>query len=78
MSSERCAAADRENLFLEERSAKYPIPIPADDNVERDCVESLTRPVGRPSHKPVKTETRLAWRPMTLRYRGSRHQDAIN
>jgi hypothetical protein len=36
---------------LEERGAKYAIR--ANDSLERDIVESLTRPVGRPSHKPV-------------------------
>jgi hypothetical protein len=32
---------------------KYPIRIPANDNLERNIAELLTRPVGRPSHKPV-------------------------
>ena len=27
--------------------------IPANDSLERDIAELLTRPVGRPSHKPV-------------------------
>jgi hypothetical protein len=34
-------------------SVKYTIRIPANDNLERDIAELLTRPVGRPSHKPV-------------------------
>lgn len=38
---------------LEERSVKYAIRIPANDSLERDISELLTRPVGRPSHKPV-------------------------
>ena len=38
---------------LEERGVKYAIRIPANDSVERDIVELLTRPVGKPSHKPV-------------------------
>ena len=38
---------------LEERDAKYAIRIPANDSLERDIAELLTRPVGRPSHKPV-------------------------
>jgi len=38
---------------LEERSVKYAIRIPANDSLERDIAELLTRPVGRPSHKPV-------------------------
>ena len=38
---------------LEERGVKYAIRIPANDSLERDIVELLTRPVGRPSHKPV-------------------------
>ena len=32
---------------------KYVIRIPANDSLERDIAELLTRPVGRPSHKPV-------------------------
>ena len=38
---------------LEERGVKYAIRIPANDSLERDIVELLTRRVGRPSHKPV-------------------------
>ena len=38
---------------LEERGVKYAIRIPANDNLERDIAELLTRPVGRPSHQPV-------------------------
>ncbi len=38
---------------LEERGVNYAIRIPANDNLERDIAELLTRPVGRPSHKPV-------------------------
>jgi hypothetical protein len=38
---------------LEERGVKYTIRIPSNDSVERDIEELLTRPVGRPSHKPV-------------------------
>ncbi len=38
---------------LEERSMKYAIRIPANESLERDIAELLTRPVGRPSHKPV-------------------------
>jgi len=38
---------------LEERGVKYAIRIPANENMERDIAELLTRPVGRPSHKPV-------------------------
>ena len=30
---------------------KYVIRIPANENLERDIAELLTRPVGRPSHK---------------------------
>jgi len=32
---------------------KYAIRIPSNDSLERDIAELLTRPVGRPSHKPV-------------------------
>jgi len=38
---------------LEERGVKYAIRIPANDSLERDIAELLTRPVVRPSHKPV-------------------------
>ena len=38
---------------LEARGVKYAIRIPANDGLERDIDELLTRPVGRPSHKPV-------------------------
>jgi len=38
---------------LEERDVKYAIRIPANDSLERDIAELLTRPVARPSHKPV-------------------------
>ena len=42
---------------------KYAIRLPANDNLERDIAELLTRPVGRPSYKPV------VW--FKLMYRGS-------
>jgi hypothetical protein len=32
---------------------KYAIRIPANDSLERDIADLLTRPAGRPSHKPV-------------------------
>jgi hypothetical protein len=38
---------------LEARNVKYAIRIPANDSLERDIAELLTRPMGRPSHKPV-------------------------
>jgi hypothetical protein len=38
---------------LEERGVKYAIRLPANANLERGIAELLTRPVGRPSHKPV-------------------------
>jgi hypothetical protein len=38
---------------LEQCGVKYAIRIPANDNLERDINELLTRPVGRPGHKPV-------------------------
>jgi hypothetical protein len=38
---------------LEERGVKYAIRLPANDNLLRDIEELLTRPIGRPSHKPV-------------------------
>jgi hypothetical protein len=38
---------------LEERTVKYTIRLPANDNLQRNIMELLTRPVGRPSYKPV-------------------------
>jgi hypothetical protein len=38
---------------VEQRGVKYAIRIPANDGLERDIAELLTRPAGRPSHKPV-------------------------
>jgi hypothetical protein len=38
---------------LEQRGLKYAIRIPANDSLERDIAELLTRPGGIPSHKPV-------------------------
>jgi hypothetical protein len=38
---------------LEERGAKYAIRLPANAGLERDIEELLTRPVGRPSDKPI-------------------------
>jgi len=38
---------------LEERQVKYVIRLPANDNLERKVAQMLTRPVGRPSYKPV-------------------------
>ena len=38
---------------LEERDVKYAIRLPANDNLQRNIAELLTRPVGRPSYKPV-------------------------
>src|SRR5271154_6004044 len=38
---------------LEERDVKYALRLPANNNLQRNITELLTRPVGRPSHKPV-------------------------
>jgi Transposase DDE domain group 1 len=38
---------------LEEWEVKYAIRLPANDHLQRNITELLTRPVGRPSHKPV-------------------------
>src|ERR1039457_2760443 len=38
---------------LEERQVKYAIRLPANDNLERNIAELLTRPVGRPSYQPL-------------------------
>ena len=40
-------------MALEERDVKYAIRLPANDNLQRNIRELLTRPVGRPSQKPV-------------------------
>ena len=49
------AAFARPEIYeaLEERGVKYSIRIPTNENLERDIAELLTRPVGRPSQKPV-------------------------
>ncbi|MBZ5699279.1 MAG: transposase [Acidobacteriia bacterium] len=39
--------------LLEERGVKYAIRIPANDSLVRNIEEMLTKPVGRPGHKPV-------------------------
>ena len=49
---------------LEERGVKYAIRLPANENLERKIEELLTRPVGRPSQKPV------------VRYKGFLYQAA--
>src|SRR6202035_2147150 len=38
---------------MEQRGVKYAVRIPANDSLERDIAELLTRPVGRPSHQPL-------------------------
>jgi hypothetical protein len=38
---------------LEEREVKYAIRLPANDNLQRNITELLSRPVGRPRSKPV-------------------------
>jgi hypothetical protein len=64
---ERHQKADKEVVFradaafakpeiyeaLEGRGVRYAIRNPANDSLERDIAELLTRPAGRPSHKPV-------------------------
>jgi hypothetical protein len=49
------AAFAKPEIFeaLEERGVKYVIRLPANEGMERDIAGLLTRPVGRPSHKPV-------------------------
>ncbi len=37
----------------EERGVKYAIRIPANDNLQRDIVELLSRAVGRPGHRSL-------------------------
>jgi len=36
---------------LEEREVKYAIRVPANDNLQRNITELMTRPVGRRSYK---------------------------
>jgi len=38
---------------LEERTVKYAIRLPANDHLQRNITALLTRPVRRPSYKPV-------------------------
>ena len=38
---------------LEERDVQYAIRLPGNNNLQGNITELLTRPVGRPSHKPV-------------------------
>jgi hypothetical protein len=49
------AAFAKRELYeaLEERDVKYAIRLPANDHLQRNIAELLTRPAGRPSHKPV-------------------------
>ena len=51
----RAAAFAKLELYeaLEARGVKDALRIPANDILEREIAESLTRPVGRPSHQPV-------------------------
>src|SRR6202521_2582159 len=57
MTPARCADApdEKPELYeaLEERDVKYAIRLPANDNLQRNITELLTRPVGRPSYTPV-------------------------
>jgi hypothetical protein len=56
---------------LEMRGVKYAIRIPANDSLERGIAELLTRPAGRPSHKPVVLTTRVFFiKPRAGRRRG--------
>ena len=49
------AASAKPDIYevLEERGVKYAIRIPSNDSLDRAIEELLTRPMGRPSHKPV-------------------------
>ncbi len=47
------SSARRGGEAMEARGVKYAMRIPANDSLERDIGELPTRPVGRPSHKPV-------------------------
>ena len=46
---------------LEERGVNYAIRLPANECLEQDIAELLTRPVGRPSRKPVERYKRRLW-----------------
>jgi hypothetical protein len=50
-----------------DESLTYAIRIPANDSLERDIAELLTRPVGRPSHKLVVRYTRVGFIVTNLR-----------
>ena len=45
---------------LEERGVRYAIRIPSNESLERDIAELVARRVGRPSHKPVWSCTRVS------------------
>ncbi len=62
---------------LEERGVKYVIRIPGNDNLERDIAELLTRPVGRPSHKPVVWYKSFLYR-LRARIRGEPHSRRLS
>jgi len=52
---------------LEECGMKYAIRLPANENLEREIEELLTRPVGRPSHRPVVRYEGLLYQAATWR-----------
>jgi hypothetical protein len=49
------------NAALEARSVKYAIRLLSKDNLEGQVAKLLTRPVGRPSYKPVATMPLRCW-----------------
>ncbi len=56
---------------LETRNATYAIRIPSNDTLERAIAELLTRPVGRPSHKPVVRYTSFRYQAAQLEDRAA-------
>jgi hypothetical protein len=55
---------------LEERTVKYAIRLPANDNLQRNITELLTRPVGRPSQKPMFRFKRFLYQAASGRWPG--------
>ena len=60
---------------------KYAIRLPANDNLQRNIAELLTRPVGRPSHKPVVRFKsflyQAAFGKLVMVFTDARHGDAV-
>jgi len=66
---------------LDECDVKYAIRLPANDNLQWNIAELLTRPVGRPSHKPVVRFKsflyQAAFGKLVMVFTDARHRDAV-